>query len=152
MKETKMDAHDTHTYGDAPLVIAVPSELPGGLDAPLGQHFGHCACFTIAERKDGAWETTIVPNVGEHSCVGVIDLLRKFGAQAVAARHMGMRPLMACFEAGLTPYAADTATVREAVELLAAGQLSVMGLADSCGGDGGGHAPHGHGHGHHGGR
>ena len=34
-------------------VIAIPSALPGGLDAGMGMHFGHGEIYTIAEVEDG---------------------------------------------------------------------------------------------------
>ena len=34
-------------------IIAIPSALPGGLDAGMGMHFGHCEIYTIAEVEDG---------------------------------------------------------------------------------------------------
>ena len=30
-------------------VLAIPSELPGGMDAGMGMHFGHCAIYTVVE-------------------------------------------------------------------------------------------------------
>ena len=125
-------ASDKPAQHPAPDVIAVPSAMPGGLEAKLGIHFGRCECFTIVAREGSSWAATVVPNLGANSCVSVISMLKKYGAQAVAARHMGMRPLQACLEAGLTPYIANTSTVWEAVEQLTAGKLEMMGFADSC--------------------
>ena len=34
-------------------LIAVPSEQPGGLDAQVGQHFGHCEVYTLASVESG---------------------------------------------------------------------------------------------------
>ena len=33
-------------------VVAVPSAMPGGLDAQMGMHFGHCDIYTIVEIED----------------------------------------------------------------------------------------------------
>ncbi|MBW2458690.1 MAG: dinitrogenase iron-molybdenum cofactor biosynthesis protein, partial [Deltaproteobacteria bacterium] len=35
------------------MLIAVPSEAPGGLDAEVSAHFGHCAAFTLITVADG---------------------------------------------------------------------------------------------------
>ena len=35
-------------------ILAVPSVQPGGLDAGMGMHFGHCDLYTIVELEDGA--------------------------------------------------------------------------------------------------
>lgn len=34
--------------------IAIPSVLPGGLEAQVGAHFGHCDCYTLVDVEDGA--------------------------------------------------------------------------------------------------
>ena len=33
--------------------IAIPSVLPGGLEAQVGAHFGHCDCYTLVDVEDG---------------------------------------------------------------------------------------------------
>ena len=35
------------------MLIAIPSEAPGGLDSTISEHFGHCGAFTIVEVEDG---------------------------------------------------------------------------------------------------
>ena len=35
-------------------LLAVPSCMPGGLDAQMGMHFGHCDIYTIVEIEDNA--------------------------------------------------------------------------------------------------
>ena len=37
--------------------IAVPSELPGGLEAQRAGHFGRCACFTLVDLAEHAGKT-----------------------------------------------------------------------------------------------
>ena len=32
--------------------IAIPSVLPGGLEAQVGAHFGHCDCYTLVDVED----------------------------------------------------------------------------------------------------
>ena len=34
--------------------LAIPSALPGGLEAGMGMHFGHCDIYTIVQIEDGA--------------------------------------------------------------------------------------------------
>ena len=34
-------------------LIAVPSDQPGGLDARVGAHFGHCEVYTLAKIDNG---------------------------------------------------------------------------------------------------
>lgn len=40
--------------------IAIPSALPGGLEARVGAHFGHCDCYTIVDVEDGVIARTDV--------------------------------------------------------------------------------------------
>jgi len=35
------------------MLIAIPSDEPGGLDAGISEHFGHCAAFTLVSIEDG---------------------------------------------------------------------------------------------------
>ena len=45
-------------------IVAVPSELPGGLDASVGAHFGHCELYTLITLNDGQISAVnVIPNV-----------------------------------------------------------------------------------------
>ena len=45
--------------------VAVPSMAPGGIEAPLSGHFGHCDAFTLLEVEDGTvTDIKILPNEG----------------------------------------------------------------------------------------
>ena len=35
------------------MLVAVPSDAPGGLDAAVSAPFGHCAVFTLLQVQDG---------------------------------------------------------------------------------------------------
>ena len=41
--------------------IAIPSTLPGGLEAEVGAHFGHCDLYTIVDVKNGQITTVSTP-------------------------------------------------------------------------------------------
>lgn len=44
--------------------LAIPSALPGGLEAGMGMHFGHCDIYTIVQIEDGAIKSVgTLPNV-----------------------------------------------------------------------------------------
>ena len=34
-------------------ILAIPSQMPGGMDSGMGMHFGHCDIYTIVELEDG---------------------------------------------------------------------------------------------------
>ena len=122
-------------------VVATPSFLPGGLEATLAEHFGHCEVFTIVNVDDGRiGEVRVVPNLPHEQggCASLVQLLAQNGAQALIAGGMGMRPLQAFGEAGIDVYHnGGLASVTEAVAALAAGQLQRFGPSHTCaGGDG----------------
>ena len=133
------------------MLIAVPSDAPGGLDASVSAHFGHCHAFTIVRVDDGQiGDVTNIPNAGhEHGgCMAPVMLLHQNQVEALIAGGMGMRPLAGFQQVGITVYFKEEAeSVREAVQLVLDGEARVFGPAQTCSGGGG----QGHGHGHGGG-
>lgn len=125
------------------VMVAVPSEAPGGLDAAPSTHFGHCAAYTVATVDNGAIkDVRVLPNNGhEHGgCVQPVQELAKGGVRALLAGGMGMRPLSAMQEAGIKVYhTAGFATVKDALEAFAAGRLQAFGPDQLCKGCGGHH-------------
>jgi predicted Fe-Mo cluster-binding NifX family protein len=116
-------------------LIAVPSFAPGGLDAPVSAHFGHCDAFTLVAVRDGTIEKTTVVSAPDHSeggCMVPVNLLASHGVTAIAAGGMGQRPLMGFLQVGIQPYfAADYTTVGAVVSAFVAGDLQSFGQ-DSC--------------------
>jgi predicted Fe-Mo cluster-binding NifX family protein len=120
------------------VVIAVPSENPGGLDAPLGAHFGHCALYTIVDVQDGAIrDVHVVPNVPhqEGGCLAPVQYLAGKGVQQLIAGGMGLRPLMGFNQVGIQVlHGGDARTVGEAVQSAIAGKLAQFQQMQTCGG------------------
>ena len=88
--------------------IAIPSVLPGGLEAQVGAHFGHCDCYTLVDVEDGAVvKSEVIP-----SC---------------AHEHGG------CLAPDVY-YAAGIETVEKAVAAHIAGELPRFSPNHSCGG------------------
>lgn len=125
------------------LLVAVPSEAPGGLDAAPSAHFGHCAAYTVATVTNGAVaDVRVMPNNGhEHgSCLEPVQELARAGVRALLAGGMGMRPLNAMQQAGIKVYhASGFATVGDALKAFAAGSLQAFGEEQLCKGCGGHH-------------
>ncbi len=137
------------------MLIAIPSEAPGGLDAAISQHFGHCAAFTLVRLEDGQLgEVRILPNGGHEQggCMAPVMLLKQHGVEALVAGGMGGRPLAGFQQVGIQVFfREDAQTVQQAVELLRADKCRVFGPAQTCGGHGegeGGCGGHDHGHDH----
>lgn len=125
------------------ILVAVPSEEPGGLDARPSAHFGHCAAYTVAKISDGKiTDTRVVANKGhEHGgCVQPVRELAQEGVRALLAGGMGMKPLAAMTEAGIHVYfTAGQPTVKDALEAFAAGKLEEFGTERLCKGHCGHH-------------
>lgn len=85
-------------------VLAIPSANPGGLDAGMGMHFGHCDIYTIVNVKDGAIESvSTLPNVPHQQggCLAPVQHLASHGVTKLLAGGMGMRPLMGFMQNGI---------------------------------------------------
>jgi predicted Fe-Mo cluster-binding NifX family protein len=121
-------------------VVAIPSSHPGGLDAALGAHFGHCDLYTLVEIGAGkVLEVTTLPNVPHEQggCMGPVNHLAQHGVQVLIAGGMGMRPLMGFKQVGIDVlYGNGVQTVGEAVEALLKGTLPRFTTEFTCGGGG----------------
>lgn len=113
------------------ILVAVPSEAPGGLQAVPSAHFGHCAAYTVAKIENGKITgSQIVNNPGhEHGgCVEPVKQLAKDGVTVLLAGGMGQRPLQAMREAGIKVYhSVDAPTCQSALEDYLAGKLREFG-------------------------
>jgi predicted Fe-Mo cluster-binding NifX family protein len=122
-------------------VVAIPSANPGGLDAQLGAHFGHCDLYTLVSLEDGEIkEVKTLPCIPHQQggCMAPVQYLAQNGVKVLIAGGMGMRPLMGFNQMGISVfYGGQAASVGQAVEALAQGQLSMFGQEHTCGGGGG---------------
>ncbi|MFH1035689.1 MAG: NifB/NifX family molybdenum-iron cluster-binding protein [Pseudomonadota bacterium] len=116
--------------------LAIPSQVPGGLDAELSPHFGHCPAFTLLEvSPQGVEEVGVLPNEGHTAggCMAPVMMLKEAGVEALVAGGMGARPLAGFQQVGIQVYFNEGApTVREAAGLVAAGQARMFGPAQVC--------------------
>ena len=117
-------------------VIAIPSALPGGLDAGMGMHFGHCEIYTIAEVEDGKVTSvrTLPPIPHQQGgCLAPVNYLAGEGVNVLLSGGMGMRPLMGFNQVGITVYFDNEhAVVGDAARLVATGRAPVMGADQAC--------------------
>ncbi|MGD9975402.1 MAG: NifB/NifX family molybdenum-iron cluster-binding protein [Desulfatirhabdiaceae bacterium] len=119
-------------------LIAVPSAAPGGLDAPLGAHFGHCDLYTlVAVESNTVKKVDVVPNVPHQQggCMAPVQYLAAKGANKLIAGGMGFRPLMGFNQVGIEVYfGGDFQTVGNAVQALIDGKLPQFSQEHTCGG------------------
>jgi len=120
------------------MLIAVPSEAPGGLDAEVSAHFGHCAAFTLIHVDDGTiGEVSTLDNLPHEQggCMAPVMLLKQNDVEALLAGGMGMRPLAGFQQVGIKVFHNSTpGKVREAVERYIDGKCEEFGEAQTCGG------------------
>ena len=132
------------------MLIAVPCENPGGLEAAISEHFGHCDAFTLVTVDDGkVGEVSVLANTahGEGGCMAPVMLLKNHGVEVLVAGGMGGRPLAGFQQVGIAVHFKESATsVGSAVELFLAGGCRAFGEAETGGGGGGGCGGHDHHH------
>ncbi|WP_027182841.1 NifB/NifX family molybdenum-iron cluster-binding protein [Desulfovibrio inopinatus] len=120
------------------ITVAMPSKQPGGLEAPLDAHFGHCECYTLVDvANNEVVSVRTLENVPhEHGgCMGPVNHLAQNGVKLLIAGGMGMRPLMGFQEVGITVYyGANSQNVTEAVNALLSGSLIPFTVQNTCGG------------------
>ncbi len=118
--------------------IAVPSALPGGLEAEVGAHFGHCDLYTIIDVENGSVsEVSTLPNVPHEQggCMAPVNHLASNGVNLLIAGGMGMRPLMGFNQVGIDVfYGAGAPSVGTAVDALLKGSLVRFTPDQTCGG------------------
>jgi len=142
------------------MLIAVPSDAPGGLDATIAEHFGHCDAFTLVHVEDGAPGPVRVLENGGHDhngCMTPVSLLKAEGVDVLVSGGMGRRPLAGFQSVGIMVYAkAEARTVRDGIQLVLEERAEELGVEHSCAGgcshdDEGDddHAGHHHHHHHH---
>jgi len=108
-------------------VVAIPSTSPGGLEAPLGAHFGHCDLYTIVSVENGQIKAVeVIPNVPHQQggCMAPVQYLAQKGAKTLIAGGMGLRPLMGFNQVGIAVYyGGDAKNVGDALQAFMRGDL-----------------------------
>lgn len=120
--------------------VAIPSNSPGGLDAQVSAHFGHCDLYTIVEiDQDGIKSVSTMDNPPhqEGGCLAPVQLLADQGVNTLLAGGMGRRPLMGFNQVGIEVFlAAGQPSVKSSVQALLDKKLPVFSLDSVCGGGG----------------
>jgi len=118
------------------MLVAIPSDSPGGLEARISDHFGHCDVFTMVQVEGQQVASVTVLPKGAHEagqCMAPVTLLKEQGTEALVAGGIGQRPLSGCQDVGITVYfKAGAETVRDAIDLLIAGECRELAPAQAC--------------------
>lgn len=125
------------------VLIAVPSDAPGGLEAKPSAHFGHCDAYTIALVENGS-----ITNVEVHyneghdqgGCLVPVRELADKGVKVLVAGGMGMGPLNAMHQMGMEVFfSAGLGNVGEVIKAYAEGKLRTFAQSNLCQGGCGHH-------------
>lgn len=118
--------------------VGIPSNNPGGLDAGVSAHFGHCELFTAVEIEECEIKRVwTIDNNGEHNCMIPVRKMADAGVDAVLIGGIGRRPLMEFQNCGIQVFVGAAGTVKEALQNYLDGRLMEASLQDVC--HGGGH-------------
>ena len=108
--------------------VCVPSFLPGGLNAPVSEHFGHCEVFTVADVENGeivkAWPLSNDDEGQEHTCAIPVQKVVDAGVEHMIVGGIGQGPLMGFMQANIKVYSGASGTVEETVKRFVAGTLA----------------------------
>ncbi len=119
-------------------LIAVPSDNPGGLDAQVGAHFGHCEVYTLASVEGGVIKNVqVIPNIPHEQggCLAPVNYLAQQGVKILIAGGMGLRPLLGFNQVGIDVYYGGGArNVKDAVAGVLSGSLIKFTPQQTCGG------------------
>jgi predicted Fe-Mo cluster-binding NifX family protein len=115
--------------------IAIPSELPGGLEARRSGHFGRCECFTLVDVENGAvGQVNVLTNAPhtEGGCMAPVMALAENMVDAIVVDGIGGRPLQGFNQVGIAVHAGVGADVQTTVQAYLQGGLPVVGLEGAC--------------------
>ena len=108
--------------------VCVPSFLPGGLDARVSEHFGHCEVFTVADVEDGkivkAWPLSNDDEGQAHTCAIPVQRVIDAGVEHMIVGGIGQGPLMGFSQLNIKVYSGASGTVEETVKRFIAGTLA----------------------------
>lgn len=119
-------------------IVAIPSALPGGLDASVDAHFGHCAIYTLVTIENNeVKEVSTLPNVPHESggCMAPVNHLASNNVKSLISGGMGFRPLQGFSQVGIDVFHGNGApTVNAAVQAFMHNSLPRFSPEHTCGG------------------
>jgi predicted Fe-Mo cluster-binding NifX family protein len=113
--------------------IGIPSNSPGGIDAGVSAHFGHCDLFTAVEIEGSQIKRVwTIDNDGEHNCMMPVQKMAESGIDAVLIGGIGRRPLMEFQNKGIKVFIGAAGTVKDALANYLKDGLMEATVQDVC--------------------
>ncbi|MGD0817060.1 MAG: NifB/NifX family molybdenum-iron cluster-binding protein [Methanomassiliicoccales archaeon] len=113
--------------------IGIPSNSPGGLDAGVSAHFGHCDLFTAVEIEGSQIKTVwTIDNDGEHNCMIPVRKMADAGIDAVLIGGIGRRPLMEFQNNDIKVFIGAEGMVKDALANYLSDSLMEATVQDVC--------------------
>ena len=110
----------------------VPLEEDAGLRSKVSYHFGRAPYLAVIDHSNGNISYEIRPNPASDSprggACGILDLLATFQAEAVIAKHLGVKAARRLLEAGVKVYEAASDTLGGVIEDIRSGSLRPLDL------------------------
>ena len=115
--------------------VCIPSFVPGGLNAPISEHFGHCEVFTVADIEDNeilkAWPLSNEQE-GGHNCAIPVQRIIDEGVDCMIVGGIGRGPLMGFNQLKIDVYAGATGTIEDTLNEFIKGSLSLVNIDQVC--------------------
>ena len=116
--------------------VCVPSFLPGGLNAPVSEHFGHCEVFTVADIEDDkivkAWPLLNDDDGQEHNCAIPVQRIMNEGVKHMIVGGIGRGPLMGFQQIKIDVHTGATGTVEDTLKAYIKGSLDLADPNNTC--------------------
>lgn len=117
--------------------VCIPSFLPGGLNASVSEHFGHCEVFTVADIENGeivkAWPLLNDDDDGqEHNCAIPVQKIMNEGVKHMIVGGIGRGPLMGFQQIKIDVYTGAAGTVEDTLKAYTKGSLNLADLDGAC--------------------
>lgn len=113
--------------------VGIPSNMPGGLDAGVSAHFGHCDLFTAVELEGSQIKRVwTISNDGEHNCMIPVRKMADAGIDSVLIGGIGRRPLIEFQNNGIKVYLGAAGMVKDALAVYLNDGLAEATIQDVC--------------------
>ena len=115
------------------MLICVPTEDQGGLDARIGEHFGRVPYYTVVNTESSA--VKVIDNTGVHGAAAGMtpaEIIVSEGADVLLCAGLGRRAISIFEGNGIRVFIGAQGTVQEAIDAYQSGHLSEATDADAC--------------------